>query len=179
MKINTRQINGDRIILRYPEIKDAGEFIRASKKSKAFHQGLVKPARNLEEFREFIKRNESESNECFLICKKNQTLIGAINISQIFYGGFKNAYLGYYLFRDFTGNGFMREALLLTLKFSFQILKLHRLEANIQPQNQASVNLVKKCGFNKEGFSPKYLKIGGKWRDHERWALIKENWKKT
>ena len=50
---------------------------------------------------------------------------------------------------------------------------LHRVEANIQPGNTASVALVRSCGFSKEGYSPKYLKIGGRWRDHERWALVK------
>ena len=70
----------------------------------------------------------------------------------------------------------MSEAINLILKYSFNNLKLHRIEANIQPHNTASIEVVKRCGFSKEGFSPKYLKVGGKWRDHERWAIIKENW---
>ena len=71
----------------------------------------------------------------------------------------------------------MSEALRLVLKYSFEKLGLHRLEANIQPLNRASIALVKRAGFVREGFSRRYLKICGRWRDHERWAIIVEDWK--
>jgi ribosomal-protein-alanine N-acetyltransferase len=66
----------------------------------------------------------------------------------------------------------MREALEAIVRHAFRVMKLHRLEANIQPGNRASIALAKSCGFRKEGFSPRYLKIGGRWRDHERWAIV-------
>jgi ribosomal-protein-alanine N-acetyltransferase len=53
---------------------------------------------------------------------------------------------------------------------------LHRLEANIQPGNLSSIGLVRSLGFKKEGFSEKYLQINGEWMDHERWAILVENW---
>jgi ribosomal-protein-alanine N-acetyltransferase len=66
----------------------------------------------------------------------------------------------------------MKEGLRLVLRYAFRELKLHRLEANIQPDNIPSLALVKSCGFRKEGLSPRYLKINGEWRDHERWAIL-------
>jgi ribosomal-protein-alanine N-acetyltransferase len=60
---------------------------------------------------------------------------------------------------------------------AFRTLRLHRLEANIQPGNLASIALVRRLGFRREGLSRRYLKIGGRWRDHERWAILAEEWK--
>ena len=69
----------------------------------------------------------------------------------------------------------MREAMLLVLKHAFKKMKLHRLEANIQPNNPSSIALARNCGFTKEGYSRRYLKVSGKWRDHERWAILAED----
>jgi [ribosomal protein S5]-alanine N-acetyltransferase len=60
----------------------------------------------------------------------------------------------------------------------FSELGLHRLEANIQPENVRSIALVRSLGFGMEGFSPRYLKVCGRWRDHERWALLSDNWRR-
>ncbi len=65
----------------------------------------------------------------------------------------------------------------LVLREAFTTLRLHRLEANIQPGNRASILLVQRCGFELEGFSPRYLKVGGRWRDHERWAIRADTWR--
>ena len=72
----------------------------------------------------------------------------------------------------------MREGLGLALGHAFKTLRLHRLEANIQPANLASKRLVEGLGFRLEGLSPRYLKIGGRWRDHERSrAILREDWR--
>jgi ribosomal-protein-alanine N-acetyltransferase len=68
-------------------------------------------------------------------------------------------------------------AIQLILRYAFTKLKLHRVEANIQPENLASLALIKRAGFTREGYSRRYLRIGGRWRDHERWALLAEDWK--
>jgi ribosomal-protein-alanine N-acetyltransferase len=100
-----------------------------------------------------------------------------MNLNQIYRGGFQGAYLGYYVGAPFAGQGYMREAMQLILRYAFERLKLHRLEANIQPGNSASLALVKRAGFIREGYSRRYLRIGRRWRDHERWAIIAEDWK--
>jgi len=71
----------------------------------------------------------------------------------------------------------MTEAIQLMLQYAFTQLKLHRLEANIQPDNAASLALIKRACFVREGYSRRYLKICGRWRDHERWAILAEDWK--
>ncbi|MGH7631994.1 MAG: GNAT family N-acetyltransferase [Gemmatimonadales bacterium] len=71
----------------------------------------------------------------------------------------------------------MREALALALTRIFSRVRLHRVEANIQPDNRPSIRLVRRLGFRREGSSPRYLKLGGRWRDHERWALLAEEWR--
>jgi ribosomal-protein-alanine N-acetyltransferase len=92
-------------------------------------------------------------------------------------GTFQNAFLGYYAFSPYAGAGLMHEGMRLVLNHAFRKLKLHRVEANIQPANRASIALVRKCGFVREGCSRRYLKICGRWRDHERWALLAEDFR--
>ena len=103
-------------------------------------------------------------------------LAGAININEIVRGSFRSGYLGYNAFVPHNGRGYMTTGLRAVVSRAFRQLRLHRLEANIQPDNAASRRLVKRLGFKLEGFSPRSLKIAGKWRDHERWAVTVENW---
>jgi len=97
-------------------------------------------------------------------------------LNHIIRGRLRSAFLGYYAFVDGARQGLMREAMELVLAHAFKRERLHRLEANIQPGNRASIALVKRCGFVRGGYSRRYLKIGGRWRDHERWALLVEDW---
>ena len=104
-------------------------------------------------------------------------LAGVINLNEIVRGLFQSAYLGCYAFLPHVGRGYMGEGLLLILHRAFGEMRLHRLEANIQPDNKASLAFFRRAGFRREGYSPRYLKIGGRWRDHERWALLAEEWR--
>jgi len=104
-------------------------------------------------------------------------IVGSVEISRIARGNFQSAYLGYRIAAGQRRQGYMAEALQLALRHAFRTLKLHRVEANIEPGNEASIALVQRAGFTREGFSRRYLKHGGRWRDHERWALLREDWR--
>jgi [ribosomal protein S5]-alanine N-acetyltransferase len=169
---------GEKVFLRPPMRRDLKEFIALNRASTRLHRGLVSPPVEPEQFTSFLKRCQRADGVCFLICRvEDDAIIGSINLSQIFRGGFQSAYLGYYVGEQYAGRGYMTEALRLVLRHAFSHLKLHRLEANIQPENVASVALVRRAGFVREGYSRRYLKICGRWRDHERWALIAEEWR--
>ena len=103
-------------------------------------------------------------------------IVGTLNLNEIVRGCFQSAFLGYWIGAAHAGKGLMTEALELGLRHAFGSLGLHRVEANIQPENAASKALVRRAGFLLEGFSPRYLEINGCWRDHERWALTVEPW---
>jgi ribosomal-protein-alanine N-acetyltransferase len=105
-------------------------------------------------------------------------LAGVINLSEIVRGSFQSAYLGYYALLPHAGSGRMDAGMRLVLRRAFTELKLHRVEANIQPGNAASIALVRRLGFRLEGYSRRYLKIRGRWQDHERWALTREEWRR-
>ncbi len=172
------RLEGEKVFLRYIQKDDEAEFIALNLASRVFHRGLVSPPIDAESYEKYWARNESKSDERFFIClKENGKIAGSINLSQIFRGDFQNAYLGYFVGAEFGGQGLTTEAIRLVLQFAFKDLKLHRIEANVQPKNLASIAVLRKNGFTKEGFSRRYLKIDKKWRDHERWAIIAEDWK--
>lgn len=113
-----------------------------------------------------------------LLCRlEDDALLGVFNLSEIVRGAFHSAYLGYYAFCPHQGRGYMTEGIALTLRFAFDAARLHRLEVNVQPDNVRSIALAQGAGFVREGFSRRYVKIAGRWRDHERWALLVEDWR--
>ena len=109
----------------------------------------------------------------------DRELAGVFNLSQIVHGVFCSAYLGYYAFAPSAGKGYMSEGLQLVLATAFRDLKLHRVEANVQPDNKRSLEMLARGGFIHEGYSRRYLKIGGRWRDHVRLAMLAEDWRAT
>jgi ribosomal-protein-alanine N-acetyltransferase len=152
---------------------DAAEFIAAARASRALHRPWVQAPDTPERFRAWVDRMVPPAHHAYLVRRRDTgALVGVINLSNIVLGAFCSGYLGYYAFAGHERQGLMGEALRAVIRHAFGSLGLHRLEANIQPENRASIALAASCGFAREGFSPRYLKIGGRWRDHERWAIL-------
>ena len=163
---------GARIGLRVLVREDRQEFLALARQSHRLHRPWTYPPERADQFDELYSRSRRDDFLCVLACRTDTGAIaGVFTISQIVRGAFQSAYLGYYAHERHAGQGLMREALEQILDHSFGPLGLHRVEANIQPGNQPSIALARGAGFRLEGFSPRYLLIGGQWRDHERYAI--------
>jgi ribosomal-protein-alanine N-acetyltransferase len=165
-----------RVRLERPTLLREREFLAAVRRSRALHRGRATPPATPAAYRAYLRRLRKPTHQGHLVVLRSSgALAGVVNVSEIVGGAFRSAYLGYYAFRPHAGQGYMSEGVRLVLRRAFGELRLHRVEANIQPGNTASLALVRRLGFRREGFSPRYLKIAGRWRDHERWALLAED----
>src|SRR5215468_2940228 len=163
---------GARVGLRVLSREDRQEFLALARQSHRLHRPWTYPPERADQFDELYSRSRREDFLCLLACRIDTgEMTGVFTISQIVRGAFQSAYLGYYAHERHSGQGLMREALEQVLDHAFGPLGLHRVEANIQPGNQPSIALARGAGFRLEGFSPRYLLIGGQWRDHERYAI--------
>ena len=167
---------GRRVFLRAPVPGDAATLAALARASRRLHRPWVYPPLTAPAATRWIGATGPRRHR-LLVCRRGDgAIVGVINVSEIVRAAFQSAYLGYYAFRPHAGQGLMTEGLGLVLRHAFRRLGLHRLEANVQPGNRPSRELVRRLGFRKEGFSLRYLKVGGRWRDHERWAIVREDW---
>jgi ribosomal-protein-alanine N-acetyltransferase len=90
----------------------------------------------------------------------------------IAYGSLRSAYIGYWIDQEFAGRGITSLAVAMASDYAFDILKLHRMELNIRPENTSSRAVAEKLGYRVEGFREKYLHIDGDWRDHVAYVLF-------
>jgi ribosomal-protein-alanine N-acetyltransferase len=165
-----------RVRLTDPLPQDRREFLGLVDASVELHRPWTYPPADAASYRRLLERNRSDNFHALLARRtEDDAIVGLFELSDVVRGNFQNAYLGYWVGQPFAGQGYMREGMQLALRFAFQELRLHRVEANIQPANKRSLELAKHAGFRREGFSPRYLKIGGRWRDHERWAILAED----
>jgi ribosomal-protein-alanine N-acetyltransferase len=168
---------GGHAYLRRPTAADENAFVAGMATSRPLHRPWVQPMDEAG-FRQYLARAELLDVDALVVCRRDDRRIaGFVTLSQIFYGGLRGATCGYAAFASSAGQGYMAEGLSLTLRHAFTSLRLHRVEANIQPGNDRSRLLAERSGFRLEGFSPRFLKIGGRWRDHERWAITLEDWR--
>jgi ribosomal-protein-alanine N-acetyltransferase len=166
------------VFLRQPQAQDGPELVALMRASRRLHAAWVAPPLDEVAFQAFLARARRANALTFLVCLHDGGAIaGVFNLSEIVRGPLQSAYLSYYVGAPHAGRGLMTEGLRLVLRHAFANLRLHRLEANIQPANRSSIALVERCGFQLEGFSPRYLKIRNRWRDHERWAIHADAWR--
>ncbi len=159
---------------------DRDELLALVLESRELHRPWAYPPERSDQLDDLLARSRGEDFVSLLACRaQDGAIAGVFNISQIVRGAFQSAFLGYYAHARHAGRGYMREGLGLVLAHAFGRLALHRIEANIQPGNAASIALARSAGFRLEGFSPRYLLVGGQWRDHERYAITADEAQKS
>ena len=167
---------GPRVHLRPLASDDEAEFLRRVAESRDLHRPWSYPAATPADFRRLVGSDGDDQAVRLVVCRNEDgAIVGYFGLGEIVRGQFANAYLGYHGFSPFERQGYMREGLGLVLRYAFGELRLHRLQAAIQPENERSIGLVRAGGFRREGLARRYLKIGGRWRDHELWAITVED----
>ncbi|TDC67536.1 N-acetyltransferase, partial [Actinomadura sp. GC306] len=149
-------------------------FVELAKMSSGFHRPWVNLPTSVADFEAYLARFDQVGAVGMVVCPRDgDDLAGIVNINGIVRGPYQRGVLGYAAFQPYVGRGYLTEGVALAVGYAFEQLDLHRVEADIQPGNAASIKLVERLGFRREGFSPEFIKIDGVWRDHERWALTK------
>ncbi len=175
-----------RVYLAAPRLRDAPAFLGAAAASRRLHGRWVRAPQSPLRYREYVarfgpraQRDPRTATHAAVLVRRveDDAIAGVFNFSEIVRGSFHSSYLGYYAFAPHAGAGYMAEGLALALEFGFRTLGLHRVEVNVQPGNARSRALVEAAGFVREGYSRRYLRIGGRWRDHVRYALLVEDWR--
>lgn len=164
--------------VRAPAADDEREFIALMRASRSFHRPWASAPTDRDRFRAYVTDAARSDFVAMLVCRtEDDAIIGFFNLSQLAQGAGQCAYLGYAIGKRYAGHGYMRDAIKLVLRVAFVDYELDCVEANIQSENYASVSLAEGAGFFRDDCPPRYLKIAGQWRDHDRWVLTAEQWR--
>jgi len=169
-------VSESRVVLARVRRADADELIALNRESVDYHEPWETAFKDRAHFDRWFERSIT-GRHVSLIARERATneVVGVINFNDVVMGALRGAYCGYWGYPRTGRRGLMTEALRAAVRFGFEELGLHRIEANIQPGNARSLALARRAGFTKEGFSPRYLFLSGAWRDHERWAILAED----
>ena len=168
-----------RVTIEAPTLSDRADFLEAVRRSKKLHATWVSPPATAADYARLVARAKLPTRRTFLVrVSETGDIAGVVTLGDIIFGLFQGAFIGYYAFEPSAGNGYMSEGVALVLDFAFEKLGLNRVEVNVQPKNVRSLRLARRLGFRREGYSPKYVKIAGRFRDHVRTAMLAEEWKK-
>ncbi|TQR19111.1 GNAT family N-acetyltransferase [Psychrobacillus vulpis] len=169
------------IFIRLLRVSDAEELLLLEVENRDFFQ-LYSPLKDdrfysiegqVERIENSISRSEQDTFYSFgIFITENEQLIGNVTLSEIVRGDLQSCWIGYYLDKRQNGKGYMTEAVKLAVDYGFKELKLHRIEAGVMPHNKASIKVLEKAGFHKEGIAKENVRINGKWEDHQTLAII-------
>lgn len=169
------------VLLRHPVESDRAEWLKLRRENREYlerWEPLPPPGTTWGEdasFDRFLHSAVGDDRRRYLACLTDSgAIFGQFSLANIIRGPLQQCFLGYWIAERYSGRGLATRAMRLALRLAFEDLRLHRVEANIQPHNQRSRKLAARCGLRLEGFSPRYLEIAGGWADHERWAITRE-----
>ncbi len=175
---------GARVLLRAPQISDYGPWAECRAESRA-HLTPWEPVWPRDDLtrtafkrrvRHYQREARNDQGYAFLVFDaSSDALAGGIALTNVQRGVTQSAAVGYWLGRSSVGRGYMTDALGAIIRFSFENLKLHRLEAATQPTNLPSIRVLERTGFTREGFARGYLKINGAWRDHVLYGRVADD----
>ena len=172
------------VLLRPPLEADRAAFIALRRRSRHFLEPWEpRPPSHIDFFSDSgfdleLALSVGQRDRRYLICRKyDGAIVGRLSIGGIERGVQQSCHFGYWIGHEFIRNGYATQAVRLALRHVFRDLRLHRAEANLQPHNEASRGVARAAGMQLEGLSPRFLKIRGQWRDHERWAITIEAWR--
>lgn len=180
------RLDGENIYLRPPERRDWAAWAAVRAESRHFlapwEPSWPANALSRESYRcRWARHTEDWEADLaytfFIFRKSDSALLGGIGLSNVRRGVAETASVGYWIGVSYARQGFMREALKLTLDFSFGRLHLHRVEAACLPHNRPSRNLLLQTGFTEEGLAREYLRIDGRWQDHILFGILRDDWK--
>lgn len=175
-------------LLRLPRTSDFREWKTLRSRSRAFLQpweplwgetDLTQAGFRRRIARANLEYEAGSSIQLFIFHRNHetsQTLVGGITIGLIRRGVAQMCMLGYWMGEQYAGKGHMFAALELVIRYIFEEMRLHRIEAACIPSNERSASLLTKAGFRKEGYLRSYLRINGQWQDHQLFALLKEEY---
>jgi ribosomal-protein-alanine N-acetyltransferase len=166
-----------RVHLERPASSHERDYLDACHRSRALHRGLVAAAATPADYRDFLESTARPNQKSFfVVTAARRQLAGVVNILDIALKATPVGRLAYFAFVPHAGLGLMREGVARVIDVAFCELDLARLDADIQPGNVRSRALVERLGFRRAGALPLQLKIGSRWREHERWTLLRADW---
>ena len=177
-------IEGDGVVLRAPQMADYAEWAALRETSRGFLTPWEPtwPADDLTRgaFRRRLRRYaEDQRNDqayaYFLFRSGDQVLVGGLTLANLRRGVAQAGSLGYWIGAPYARRGYMSAAVTALIPYAFTTLRLHRLEAACIPTNAASISLLEKTGFEREGYAREYLCINGQWQDHLLYARLRDS----